>query len=98
MSTRHAWRRAPHTDYWFSGRFGFGELPDSVTSKIRPAMEIVPTRSSGLGLGATEYVFPETVIHAALLAADHGHPLDAVTTMLPVPPAAEKMLFAGAIA
>ena len=90
MSTRHAWGRAPQrksgwnlrSGYWLRTRRGFGELPACVTSKIRPAIAIVPTRSSGPGFGATvKLLVPEIVIQLALLVADQGQPVDAVTVI-----------------
>ena len=68
-----------------------------VTVNVAPAIVSVPVRVVVAVLAATlkdvvplpkPIAPPVTVIHDALLAADHAQPRPAVTVLLPVPPAA----------
>ena len=78
-----------------------------VTVNVAPAIVSVPVRLEATVFAATlkptvplpEPVAPlVTVIHAALLAAVHAHPVGIVTSLLPVPAAAVNDWLAGEIA
>lgn len=80
-------------------------LAACVTVNVRPAIVRVPVRGALLVLGATVKFaepLPEpfapavTVIHAALLAAAHVHPVVVVTVADPLPPAAATDWLVGA--
>jgi hypothetical protein len=76
---------------------GVHGVPACVTVKLAPAIVSVPVRLVVAALAATVNVVvpgpvpaaPEvTVIHAALLTADHTQPVPTLTVLLPVPPPA----------
>jgi hypothetical protein len=76
---------------------GVHGVPAWLTVKLSPAIVRVPVRLVVAALAATVNVVlpgpvpaaPElTVIHAALLTADHTQPVPTLTVLLPVPPPA----------
>ena len=81
-------------------------VPACVTVKLAPAIVRVPVRLVVAPLAATVNVVvpgpvpaaPElTVIHAALLTADHTQPVPTLTVLLPVPPPATTVCEVGEI-
>ena len=83
------------------------EAAACVTVNVAPAIVSVPVRLDATVFAATlnptvplpEPVAPPVnVIQAALLAAVHAHPVEAVTLLLPVPPAAVKDCVVGEMA
>jgi hypothetical protein len=79
---------------------------DCVTVNVRPPIVSVPERCDAVGFAATSNVVnpsplplapPVTVIHAALLTADHEQPSGAVTDVDPLAVLAPTVWLVGEI-